>query len=278
MKSINNKLKKSFVLLGIAVAVWGCGTENLNTAVENGAKKLSGHDIRILLTNSTVKSTGYGEEAEIKYLQNGKLSAKNNDQEKDTGLWQIDNQERLCLKFKNWGQGDKICFQVYQEGKEYKQFNTSGLLAYTFTVTEQGRQFQEGISYTAPKTKETAQAINKDTDFTSTQGSLDSSPPKSPTDIHFIIKQHAQNCPGCNLAKAELAGANLLNANLEGANLAEANLRDALLRRANLKGANLYKSNLQGADLSGADLTGANLTDAILTGARLTGTKLPAAK
>ncbi len=72
------------------------------------------------------------------------------------------------------------------------------------------------------------------------------------------------DCPGCDLAGADLkrrvlAGANLAGANLAGATLHRANLERAVLDGANLAGANLNLANLARASLVGADLSGALL-------------------
>jgi hypothetical protein len=277
---MNHKIKQTIILLGLTITLFGCGTEHMDAAVENGAHKLSGHEIRKLLTGSTVKSSGYGDEAEIKYLDSGKLSAKNMDKDKDVGLWSVDDQERLCLKFRKWGQGDKICYWIYQDGEKYKQFNKSGLLTYTFTVTEHGANFQEqydndrmrGITYSEKEGITTPQSIHSGSKSATVKTKISVPlPPASPADLRFITRKTARNCPGCNLAHAQLSGANLLNANLEGANLAGADLSAAILRHANLRGANLYKASLRGANLSGADLTGANLTGTDLTDTNLAG-------
>ena len=265
--------KYSIILLGLALIFYGCGTEKISSAVKGGAQKLSAHDLNKLLSGSTVKSTGYGEEAEITYLPNGNLSAKNTDGDKDTGAWRVEDKGRLCLKFRKWGQGDKICYQVYQDGNEYKQFNSSGLLAYTFTIIEQGEQFQAGITSTAPAPANSREAVKPAAVKNIPTASDIPAPPDSPADIEFIVRQSARHCPGCNLAGAQLAGADLIGADLEGANLTRADFSTALLRHANLKGANLYKANLKRADLTGADLTGANLTEADLTEANLRGAK-----
>ncbi len=266
---MHNQIKYIIISL-LSLTLISCGTTKIDTAVKNGAKKLSAHEIRELLTGSTVKSSGYGEEAEIKYLPKGKLTARNIDNDKDIGMWQVDDLGRLCLKFRKWGQGDKICYLVYEDGQKYKQFTKNGLLAYSFTIIEKGGNFEEEITYDGNIEKTTPQTNSPVIKNTAVRSSIPT-PPPSPEDLKFIIRQTARNCPGCNLAKAQLSGSNLLNANLAGANLAGANLSYTTLRHANLRGANLYNANLQGANLSGADLTGANLTGANLDGANLTG-------
>lgn len=264
-----NYLNK-IVLLALILTLAACGTENINKAVANGAQALSGHELRALLNGSTIKSEGYGEEARITFSNNGRLSATNLDKEKDTGTWQVDDQERLCLKFRKWGQGDKICYRVYKEGDEYKQFNDSGILTYTFTILTPGGTFKEGISFDSSTKDNTDKAAAQDSKGSPAAAAIPQ-PPASPADINFIIRQNAHDCPGCNLAKAQLAGADLNDANLQGANLIYADLRGASLRQADLRGANLYRANLKGADLSGADLTGANLTEANLQDTVLNG-------
>ncbi len=77
-------------------------------------------------------------------------------------------------------------------------------------------------------------------------------------------------CPGSDFSEANLSGANLegvvMNeATLQGANLSNANLTDAIFESANLKGVNLTGADLTRTDLSGADLSGATgLTQAQL--------------
>lgn len=65
-----------------------------------------------------------------------------------------------------------------------------------------------------------------------------------------------RQCPGCDLAGADLSGLDAPGADLSG---------------ANLRGASLYKARLAGANLSNADLRGANLADADLTLANVQG-------
>src|ERR1700756_4707770 len=61
-----------------------------------------------------------------------------------------------------------------------------------------------------------------------------------------------KDCPGCDLAGANLKRFDLTQADLAGANLAGANLHRAQLTRVNLSGANLTGANLNKADLKRA--------------------------
>lgn len=77
-----------------------------------------------------------------------------------------------------------------------------------------------------------------------------------------------KECPGCDLAEANLAGKDLRNAKLPGINLTKANLS-----RADLSGAVFYVEEYAGkprANLSGANLSNAKLIKTNLIGANLT--------
>ncbi len=96
------------------------------------------------------------------------------------------------------------------------------------------------------------------------------------------------DCPGCNLAGADLTNTcvkakNLTGANFDGANavlmcMSYANFSNATFRKTDLSGANLAHANLDGADLSGAVMTITSLKGTDLTKARgLTQAQLDAA-
>ena len=72
------------------------------------------------------------------------------------------------------------------------------------------------------------------------------------------------DCPGCDLAGADLRRRDLADADLSGANL-----DGAVLHRANLRNANLSSASLVRANLNRADLTFATVRDADLTRATL---------
>jgi hypothetical protein len=259
------------LLLSLAVILSGCGTKNLESAVNKGAVQLDGAALKKLFTGSTVHASGYGQEAEIIFHENNKLSATNTNKEKDSGKWSVRDDDLLCMQFYQWGEKQTLCYLVYDQDNNLLLFNKQGLQLYSFTITEKGPvNLEEEIHYSSPSEEKIKSPA------TSASPESKQPPPipftrKTAEDVQFILRQTAQNCPGCNLAKAQLSGHILIGANLEGANLTEADLSDAVLRRANLQGANLYKANLRDADLMGANLTGANLTEADLTGAKTQG-------
>src|SRR5262245_50597623 len=92
--------------------------------------------------------------------------------------------------------------------------------------------------------------------------------PAQAQDAEAFLTGKAKDCPGCDLANAQLKRRNLAGANLAGANLAGASFHRAVLRGANLAGANLTDANLNKADLLQANLSRAKLNGAMLFEAR----------
>jgi uncharacterized protein YjbI with pentapeptide repeats len=92
------------------------------------------------------------------------------------------------------------------------------------------------------------------------------------------IKADERNCPGCNLAGADLShecvkGGDLTGANFDGVKalymcMSMANFTNVSFRDADLTGANLGHSNLTGADLTGANLDITSLKGADLSRAK----------
>jgi len=249
-------------LLGLAFLLTNCGKHDLNTTLQQGAKKLTGPQVNELVAGSSLQMEGSGQTATVEFSPEGKLSGANTVGEKDKGEWRVKGDE-LCLVFKKWGQGDVHCYQVTDQNNNYQLLNHKGMMSYTVSVLTAGKgNTQQTASPPLAGGKTSQPSPPAPTDLALQPQALPTSP-QAVADVDFIIRQSAQNCPGCNLAHAKLAGQILIGANLQGANLTEADLSHANLRRANLQGANLYRANLRHADLAGADLTGANLTEAL---------------
>ena len=75
---------------------------------------------------------------------------------------------------------------------------------------------------------------------------------------HLKKLKETNECPRCDLYKANLRGANLWEANLKGANLSGAYLENTNLEYADLEYANLSGANLKDVNLGDANLEGAN--------------------
>lgn len=86
------------------------------------------------------------------------------------------------------------------------------------------------------------------------------------------------DCPGCNLAGADLTNTCVKAKNLTGANFDGATAVLMCMSYANFSNATFRKTDLSGANMAHADLDGADLTGAILTITSLKGTDLTKAK
>lgn len=249
----------------------GCSVSRQQTAIDAGGKKMTAAELRALLPASVIALEEAGVSGRITLRPNGTMTAENSDGERDTGRWQVDDDNRLCLKFRTWSYGDTRCHSLVADGDIYRQFNARGLPVGSFRVVSSGaadvgqrRRTGHEMSSGSPADGAAAAAGSR-------RGTI------AKKDVDMIMRAMAKNCPSCNLAEAHLAGAMLIGANLEGADLRRADLRNAVLRRARLRNAYLPGADLSGADLAGADLTGADLAGADLTGANLYKTSLEGA-
>lgn len=270
----------------------GCAPSTVDQLTKKAnAKKLTADEILVLAKGNTLFMHGYKIDSYFYFDASGYTFAKDISNNKDSGLWDVSNQDELCFKMKEWWFGDLHCFPVYQDGVEYYLFNNSGVLEYSAEHLEGDRKHLYQDTSKSKKSFVMEQSKGKTAPATSSTLSLDderevvsdtvSAPASSEEELESTVKFMARDCPGCNLADADLAGAALIGAklhgaNLSGANLSKANLRRADLSKANLKNANLSQANMPGADLretdlKNADFTGANLIRADLTGADIEG-------
>lgn len=290
---MNAQFRYYFLLLSMLVfLVAGCGImkEATNTPERTPARegtKITGAELIELLSDNTIAIHEYGETATIEMYGNGKMYAVKSKTEKNDGNWSTEN-DKLCLRFKRWGFGDEICYNVFRKGEEYNMYTESGIKSSYFTITKGVKRGQTGkgapseqkqpakrASATAsPDVVVEEQAAPPVSTPTIQETNLASNPQAASRDLGMIYRGMSQNCPGCNLQGANLAEASLMRANLAGANLTNANFVKANLKWANLKGANLTSADLSGANLAGANLAGANLERADLTGANLEQTNL----
>ncbi len=278
-----------FILLTILLfTLPGCGSKKIETEPEATGRgtRLKGDVIYDKLANNTIILNADRETATIELYGNSKLYAVKSKTEINEGRWYVEG-DAFCLKFKRWGQGDKICYKVYQRGDEYRMYNKVDLFTGTFTLVE-------GVKHDAPSSKRSKRkkrrkrrAASADAPDVAVEEELEGSTPaiqesatsrydrkSSNQDLRMLYRGMTQDCPGCNMPNVDLAGASMERANLAGANLRDAKLNGANLRWSNLKGANLRGANLRGANLDGANLAGADLYGADLTGASLSRTNL----
>jgi Pentapeptide repeats (8 copies) len=273
-----------------ALALSGCGTSTINSALKKGAVPLSVDEIFSLANNNTLRLVSSDFDAHVFLAENGKLTANSLKNSDDSGIWDIKNNANLCLKFDLWYYGDVNCYSVYRETERnsYLLYTTNGAFAYTATMASGNsenlriappRNKDEFIRESLSKGQSNVSRNVQETPVVAAPVITNSGPAASSEEINQTVKSMAQDCPDCNLEDADLRKAYLVGANLKGANLRGADLSRANLRRANLEGAdlsgatllsaNLPGANLKDANLKGADLTGSNLIQADFTGAEL---------
>jgi len=288
---VNTQFRYYFPLLTMLLfLIAGCGTKEAgnapDTAPAGDGTRITGAQLIEILSDNTITMHEYGDTATIEMYGNGKMYAVKSKTEKNDGVWSTDN-DRLCLKFKRWGFGDEICYDVFRKGEEYNLYTASGIKSSYFTITQglkRGQPVKNAASAKKQPNKRSSATTSPDVVVeeqvapvstpTIQETYQTSNPQTASRDLGMIYRGMSQNCPGCNLQGANLAEASLMRANLAGANLTNANLGKANLKWANLKGANLSSADLSGANLAGADLAGANLERADLTGANLEQTNL----
>lgn len=253
-----------------------CGKRlHVDDAREEGATRLSGAEIENLVKGSTVHLVSWNEadEADVHLAENGSVSAENSLGEKTGGRWGINKEENLCLRFRDWGEGDLDCYQVYRMGGGYKLFQPEGGLQYSLSAS--GVRDSEAVEIWRDPTvmaSDEPESGGEEKGWWSfslfggddEKEMAEKAEPLSRQMQHLLEEGVCLQCDlsGSDLSDADLEGDNLEEADLSGANLARANLQGANLRNANLSGANLEGADLADADLRGADLRGARLVDA----------------
>jgi uncharacterized protein YjbI with pentapeptide repeats len=276
-----------------------------------GSSPLAAKQIFDLVSGNTLYLEAIDFNSHLYFQPEGIVSARAESMtgdDRDTGGWDINGENQLCLKFKVWYYGEMRCYSLYPdtENNEYVLFHNNGALAYTATSStgDSARLYTPpksdqketylrealttGQSPSSPAPAAAQPAAEPASDAVYLRESLAAgqapqeaetavassdtegiAPAVSDAEVEHTVKAMAKNCPGCNLEKSDLRQADLVGANLKGAKLKGADLSRANLRRANLEGANLSGASLLSANLPGANLRGANLTNADFTGANL---------
>ena len=263
-----------FLLMGV-LSLWGCSAVTSNQADKSGKPSLKAREIFELVSGNSIELNAYDFSGKIYYDSNGEMAGIDNEGQRDTGTWDINDKDQLCMKFRLWYYGDLKCYSItsLDNGQRLNFYTTNGASYYT------GRLYTGDVAQIKtiiPQKKDDKYLRKK---FASEQPSApDQSasniqkrekPAATSSNSKETLTRLARNCPGCNLSGAQLKEADLVKANLSGADLSGADLRYANLRRANLQGANLSRARLNHANLPGANMSDSNLSYANLGGANL---------
>ena len=290
-------------LLCSTLLLLGCSPATVNTITSQaGTKELLPAEIVQLVEGNTLYIQSSEADSYLFFDPSSRLFGKDLYANRDTGRWDVSEDGMVCLKMKNWWYGDLRCYRVFMKGEREKIYlaNSADVIEYSaeyfvgdkkrlfVAPVTQKKSFRKSVRKHAqpevspsPGQQENLPQQQKKHQFGITEPATTKNVTK---DTQATVKWVAKNCPGCNMAGADLHKANLVEAHLAGANLAGADLQMANLRRVDLQGANLRNAvlryanlpgaNLQDADLTGADLQGANLIRANFTGAKLDGANL----
>lgn len=255
----------------LLIFLGGCGPVTMTQLVAEGKQPLTQKQLADLVPNATIHLQSIDFDGDIHYQSDGRLVAKNRLNEKENGQWQIDKDDRLCMKFSRWYYGDLRCYRIVNEAADtYVFFTTNGARAYTGRIKSSPTAAIPKKSDQPPVGARHGAAPASGAPADRREAGNPKPPMLSEQEMKISLTYMARNCPGCNLSGTDLRNVQLNSANLAGANLANIDLSGANLRRANLSGANLTGARLIRTNLSGADLTGCNLAGADLTGSNLT--------
>lgn len=272
-----------FLLMGV-LSLYGCSAVTSNQANKSGKPSLKAREIFELVSGNSLELNAYDFSGKIYYDSSGEMAGIDNEGQRDTGSWDINNKDQLCMKFRLWYYGDLKCYSITarDNGQRLNFYTTNGASYYTgilYTgdiaqikaIIPQKRDekyLRKKFAAEQPSASDpsTSDIQDKDRQVTTPSRLKDGVTNSS---SGGTLTRLARNCPGCNLSGAQLKEADLVNANLSGADLSGADLRYANLRRANLQGANLSGARLNHANLPGANLSDCNLSFANLSGANL---------
>lgn len=276
-------------ILGILMLA-ACAPNSQKRLMQEGKTPLSAEQIFQLVAGNTLHLESIDFNALIYFQKGGGMSGRTRQDSQDTGVWDINSDKQLCLKFSAWYYGDLKCYSLIETEKDsYVFFTSNGARAFTATamsgdpedlaaaIRKQGKTYlRKKMAGGASQGSSTTEAsAPTETQPQATEPARDiPTPPPSSEEIRHTTIAMAQNCPNCNLAGADLKGAELVTANLAGANLAGANLAGAIMVNTNLPGANLAGCNMSNANLTGANLLKANFTGAMTEGIQLQGAYL----
>jgi uncharacterized protein YjbI with pentapeptide repeats len=270
-----------FSVLLLLLLSAGCAPVNVDQITrQKDAAQLASAEILALVEKNTLFVRSFNEDIYYYFDSSGTLAGLDIYNNKDTGRWDANNEDELCVKMRKWWYGDLRCFQVYAADEKYYLVNHAGVIEFRAEqfAGDHKNQFQAADGKGRKGSRRSARQAEADpgqaafSTAEQTAGPV-AEPlqvaPISDQELKTTVKWMARDCPGCNLANADLRHADLAEARLQRANLAGADISMANLRRADLQGANLTGADLSQANMPGADLRNAVLINAVLKGANL---------
>ncbi len=305
------------LILFCTVVLTGCAPVTHNQMVAKGSSPLVAKQIFDLVSGNTLYMQSIDFNAHLYFLSDGTMLAKGksySSDDQDSGGWDINNNNQLCLKFKVWYFGEMKCYSIFPNtGKdEYVLFHANGAIAYNAKASsgDSARLYKKNESSRkettylreslttgqpssapgpAPDLQSSGEPPQQSTFLRESLATAENDRPSSQEAGTAVIAsqtpapsglaapeevEHTVKAMARNCPGCNLEKSDLRQADLIGANLQGAKLKGADLSRANLRRANLEGANLSGASLLSANLPGANLKGANLTNADFTGANL----
>ncbi len=112
-----------------------CAPGNQNQLLKEGKTQLTAEQLFQLVSGNTLHLESIDFNAWVHLLEDGRMSAKNRQNQRDTGVWDINSDSRLCLKFESWYYGDERCYSLIAVGgDDYVLFTSNGARAYSATA------------------------------------------------------------------------------------------------------------------------------------------------
>lgn len=255
-----------------------------------------------LVQGNTLHITTFGEDITLYFDPSGRATARDYEDNRDSGRWDVSEGGELCFRFRKWWYGDLRCFSVWQEGSGWLLLRPDGGLAYTAgklaaspaPLVAMAREQADGDKHRASFRKTTDDSSDTAADSqaaraaapaarSSFRGSTTQAGPAGAEPAPAAAPSTGTppaTPPVPTMSQAELKstvrwlardcpGCNMEHADLRAADLVAADLQGTNLRGANLREANLRRAKLQGANLESAVLEQANLPGADLRQANL---------
>jgi hypothetical protein len=133
-------MKRWSLLVMLASAA--CGNSDYDVAVGNGAKKLSKAEAQAALADHTLVGAipHLNIDFTLYYAPDGRLigAITGSVKGRDRGVWRVQDDGRVCLKWSSWEEGDEKCRELWRDGDELKIFDDKNERAVSIARSKAG--------------------------------------------------------------------------------------------------------------------------------------------
>ena len=120
-------------LLFVVFSLCGCSAATFNQADKSDRPSLKSREIFELVSGNSIDLNAYDFSGKIYYDSSGELAGIDNEGQRDTGTWDINDEDQLCMKFRLWYYGDLKCYSItsLDNGQRLNFYTTNGASYYT---------------------------------------------------------------------------------------------------------------------------------------------------